>query len=77
MIGVVPVLQILEQQDEVGRAVDHPCDIDLRRLHRHAACDISVEREFASVSAEHLHGAARLGFGGQLGDQRRRARRDR
>ncbi len=71
MIGVVPVPQILEKKDEVGGTVDHPCDIDLWRLHRRAACDISVERELASVSAEHLHGATCFGLGRQLGDERR------
>lgn len=72
MIRVVPVLEILKQQDEIGRAVHHPGGIDVRRLHRRAAGDISVKREFASVSAQHLHGATRFGLGGQLGDKRGR-----
>ena len=47
MIGVVPVPQVLQHQDEVRGALDHAGGVDVRRAHRRAAGDMSVERDLA------------------------------
>jgi hypothetical protein len=72
MIGVVPIAQILQHQDEVGGVFAHACGVDVRRLDRSAARHPLIERQFALVAIQHLHRAPGLWLGRQLHDHRRR-----
>ena len=64
MVGVVPVAQVLKHQDEVRRSLDHPRDVDMRRLYRRTAGHVPVERQLTLVAAEQLLRARGLGLGG-------------
>jgi hypothetical protein len=68
VVGVVPLPQILHDQDEVDRVVGHARGVHVRRRHGSAAGDLLIERQLPSVAAEHVHGSARLGLRGQFHD---------
>jgi hypothetical protein len=68
MIGVVPISEILEHQDEIARALVDAGRIDVRGSHGCAPGDVPVERDLSRVAAQHLHRVTSLRFGGQLDD---------
>jgi hypothetical protein len=69
MVGVVPGLQVLEQQNEVDGVLGHSSRICPRCRHRRASGDVLVERQLAPVTTEQLHRSARLRLRRQLRDQ--------
>ena len=73
VVGVVPGLQVLEQQDEVDGVLGHARRICPRRRDRRVSGDVLVEGQLASVAAKQLHRSARFGHCGQLRDQSRRS----
>ena len=68
MVGVVPVPQVLQHQDEVGGVLVHSNRMYDRCAQRCAAGNVSVERDFSRVTTQHLHRVPGLGLGRQLDD---------